>query len=435
MRDYFIRRLLLVPITLFGVTLLVFLITRIAPGGPMESALMKATMSQNGEAVKGGKESSGGSVMGDEAKAALAAQYGYDQPFLKAYFTWLGVVPREMKKVEADFEEGKKEVELTLPGGVVKVAVTRGEGSEGEMKAVEDVDLSAWKLRIESPQEVEKKWRRVNPGEEKGERVFAWKAVVYQARLNGVLQGYLGESSSYNESVWSMMMSRFPISIYYGVITMILTYVVCIPLGIVKAIKHRTPIDNVTSILVFVGYAIPGYVLGALLMVYLGARLGWFPIMDFVSENFSELSFFGKVGDLIHHSVLPLICYMVGAFAFLTMLMKNSLMDNLAADYVRTAAAKGVPFRTAVFRHALRNSIIPIATTFGQNVTLFVSGSMLIEKIFDIDGFGLLSYSAVLERDTPVIMGTLSIAALLMLLGNIISDVLVAMVDPRVSFK
>ena len=435
MRDYFIRRLLLVPITLFGVTLLVFLITRIAPGGPMEAALMEATMSKSGEAVRGGKEGGGGSGMDDKAKATLAAQYGYDQPFLKAYFTWLGIVPREKKKVEADFNDGEKTVDITLPGGVVKVVVTRTDDGRGEMRADEGADLSEWKLRIESPDDVEKKWRRVNPGEEIRDRKFAWKASIYQPKISGMLQGDLGESARYNEPVWDMMMSRFPISIYYGVITMILTYVVCIPLGIVKAIKHRTPIDNLTSILVFIGYAIPGYVLGALLMVYLGARLGWFPIMDFVSEDFSELSFFGKIGDLIHHSVLPLICYMVGAFAFLTMLMKNNLMDNLAADYVRTAAAKGVPYRTAVFRHALRNSIIPIATTFGQNITLFMAGSLLIEKIFDIDGFGLLSFSAVLERDTPVLMGTLTIFALLMLLGNIISDILVAMVDPRVSFK
>lgn len=413
---------------------MIFLLTRIAPGGPMEAALMAATMSQSGDAVRGGKESAGG-TMDEATKAALAAQFGYDQPLLKAYFTWLGVVPREMKKVEAAFAEGEKKVVLTLPGGLTKVEVTRSDDGEGEMTAVDGADLSDWKLLIESPREVEKKWRRVNPDEEKGDRVFAWKAAIYQPSFAGVLQGNLGESTRYNEPVWDMMMSRFPISIYYGVITIILTYVVCIPLGIVKAIKHRTPIDNVTSILVFIGYAIPGYVLGALLVVYLGARMGWFPIMDFVSENFSELSFWGKVGDLIHHSVLPLICYMVGSFAFLTMLVKNNLMDNLAADYVRTAAAKGVPFRTAVFRHALRNSIIPVATTFGQNITLFVSGSLLIEKIFDIDGFGLLSFNAVLERDTPVIMGTLSIAALLMLVGNIISDVLVAMVDPRVSFK
>ena len=416
--------------------MLVFLITRIAPGGPMEAALMAATMSQSGEAVRGGKESGGGgSGMDDAAKAALAAQYGYDQPLLKAYFTWLGVVPREMNKIEVDFEDGEKAAELTLPGGVIHVAVTRTDGGKGEKTTANEADLKGWRLRIESPADVEKKWHRVNSGEEIGDRKFKWRAAVYQARFAGVLQGYLGESTRYNEPVWDMMMSRFPISIYYGVITMILTYLVCIPLGIVKAIKHRTPIDNLTSILVFVGYAIPGYVLGSLLMVYFGARLGWFPIMDFVSENFSELSFFGKVGDLIHHSILPLICYMVTSFAFLTMLMKNNLMDNLAADYVRTAAAKGVPYRTAVFRHALRNSIIPIATTFGQNITLFVSGSLLIERIFDIDGFGLLSYHAVLERDTPVIMGTLTVAALLMLLGNIISDILVAMVDPRVSFK
>ncbi len=435
MRDYFIRRLLLVPITLFGVTLLVFLITRIAPGGPMEAALMAATMSQSGEAVRGGKESGGENGLDDVSKAALAAQYGYDQPFLKAYFTWLGFVPSEKKKVQADFKDEEKMVALTLPGGLIEVEVSRAEGSRGEMVTENENDLEGWKLRIESPQEVEKKWHRLNKGEEKGDRQFAWKAVVYQPRFAGVLQGDLGMSTRYNEPVWDMMLSRFPISIYYGVITMVFTYLVCIPLGIVKAINHRSPIDNVTSILVFVGYAIPGYVLGSLLMVYFGARLGWFPIMDFVSEDFGELSFFGKVGDLIHHSILPLICYMVGSFAFLTMLMKNNLMDNLAADYVRTAAAKGVPYRTAVFSHALRNSIIPIATTFGQNIVLFVSGSLLIEKIFDIDGFGLLSYSAVLERDTPVIMGTLSIAALLMLLGNVISDVLVALVDPRVSFK
>jgi microcin C transport system permease protein len=216
---------------------------------------------------------------------------------------------------------------------------------------------------------------------------------------------------------------------------MILTYAICIPLGVLKAIRHRTTLDTVSSILVFIGYAIPGYVLGAILVVYLGSRLGWFPIMGFVSPEFPTLSFWGKVRDLAHHSVLPLICYMISAFALLTMLMKNNLMDNLAADYVRTAAAKGLSWRNAVFRHAFRNSIIPIATTFGQNITLLVSGSILIEKIFDIDGFGLLSYNAVLERDYIVVMGTLTFAAFLMLIGNIISDVLVALVDPRVSFR
>ena len=121
--------------------------------------------------------------------------------------------------------------------------------------------------------------------------------------------------------------------------------------------------------------------------------------------------------------------------AFMTFMMKNNLMDNLAADYVRTAAAKGVPFRTAVFRHAFRNSIIPIATTFGQNITILVGGSFLIEKIFDINGFGLLQYNAILEQDEKVVLGVLAISATLMLIGNILSDLCVAAVDPRIRFK
>ena len=154
----------------------------------------------------------------------------------------------------------------------------------------------------------------------------------------------------------------------------------------------------------------------------------------FVSFSFAEKDFLGKTLDLLQHSVLPLICYMVGAFALVTMLLKNHLMDNLAADYIRTAVAKGVSFRRAVTGHALRNSLIPIATTFGQNITLLVSGSFLIETIFDIDGFGLLGLTAILDRDYPVVMGVVLLSSLLLLIGNILSDFLVALVDPRIRF-
>ena len=154
----------------------------------------------------------------------------------------------------------------------------------------------------------------------------------------------------------------------------------------------------------------------------------------FVSYDFHDRDFGGKVMDLVQHSVLPLICYMVGAFALVTMLLKNHLMDNLAADYMRTAVAKGVSFKRAVTGHAMRNSLIPIATTFGQNITLLVSGSFLIETIFDIDGFGLLALTAVLDRDYPIVMGVVLISSLLLLIGNILSDLLVAIVDPRIRF-
>jgi microcin C transport system permease protein len=155
----------------------------------------------------------------------------------------------------------------------------------------------------------------------------------------------------------------------------------------------------------------------------------------FTSYNFDDLTLGGKIGDLLHHAVLPLACYLVGSFAVTTLLMKNHLMDNLSADYVRTALAKGVSFNQAVLKHALRNSLIPIATTFGQNITLVVSGSFLIETVFDINGFGLLGLSSIFDRDYPVVMGVIFLASLLLLLGNILSDVLVALIDPRIRFK
>ena len=179
----------------------------------------------------------------------------------------------------------------------------------------------------------------------------------------------------------------------------------------------------------------PGYALGSLLLLYFSVRLEWFPMGGFVSLQFDDLSLWGKVKDLASHSALPLICYMMGSFALVTLLLKNHLMDNLASDYVRTAIAKGVSFRKSVTGHALRNSLIPIATTFGQNITLLVSGSFLIETIFDINGFGLLGLTSIVDRDYPVVMGVVFLASVLLLIGNILSDILVALVDPRIRFN
>jgi microcin C transport system permease protein len=259
--------------------------------------------------------------------------------------------------------------------------------------------------------------------------------VSYGDWLLKVVKGDLGESYRYNEPVWDVIRERFPISLYYGLVTLVITYAVCIPLGLLKAIRHRTVVDNVTSIFIFVGYAVPGYALGSLLLLYFSVRLDWLPMGGFVGNNFSELSPGEQLVDIIRHSVMPLTCYLVGSFAVVTLLLKNHLMDNLAADYMRTAVAKGVSFRRAVTGHAMRNSLIPIATTFGQNITLLVGGSFLIETIFDIDGFGLLGISSVLDRDYPVVMGVVFLSSLLLLVGNIISDVLVALVDPRIRFN
>jgi microcin C transport system permease protein len=340
MRDYFIRRFLLIPPTLLGITLVVFMITRFVPGGPFERAMMEMQQ-MNAQTGRGVSSAGQGMALSEEQINQLKAYYGLDKPPIVAYGIW----------------------------------------------------------------------------------------------LKNVLQGDLGNSYRYNEPVWDVIRERFPVSLFYGLITLVITYSVCIPLGILKAIKHRTFLDNATSIFVFAGYAIPGYVLGALLLLFFSARLGWFPMGGFSSYEFDDLSAFGKVADLARHAALPLCCYLVGSFAVTTLLMKNHLMDNLAADYVRTALAKGVSFRNAVLNHALRNSLIPIATTFGQNITLLVTGSFLIEKIFDINGFGLLGLTSILDRDYMVVMGIIFLASLLLMLGNILSDVLVAMIDPRIRFK
>lgn len=416
MTAYFIRRFLLLLPTLIGATLVVFGLTRIVPGGPMEKAMQQAlAMGDRG----GGGRDAGGS-MSDEQKEQLALLYGFDQPYLRAYVDWLGVWPREEQKQYVKFEDGKNEMPVTLkvllprdqwkPNNAYKVTqatVTRdGKLSTG--------DEDGWKARWEP----EKK-----------------RVAVFRPQFNGVLQGNFGNSLSYNLDVVQMMLSKMPVSLFYGLATFLLTYLVCIPLGIVKAIKHRTALDNATSVLIFIGYAIPGFLLGSMLVVYLAARMDWFPTDGFVSENFASMGFGGKVWDIMHHAVLPLTCYMISNFALMTMMMKNNLMDNLAADYVRTAIAKGASYRRAVLGHALRNSLIPIATTLGNVTLVFVTGSMLIERIFQIDGFGLLMIQSINDRDFPLVMGIITLDVILIVLGNILSDFFVAVTDPRVRFE
>ncbi|MDX2109740.1 MAG: ABC transporter permease [Verrucomicrobiota bacterium] len=339
MRDYFIRRFLLIPPTLLGVVLLVFIIVQFVPGGPMEQRMMEMQSMDSGG--RGARSAGQGMALSEEQMQRLKEYYGFDKPIPIRFINWVG------------------------------------------------------------------------------------KAA----------SGDLGESVKYGEPVTSIIRQRMPVSIFYGLLTLCITYSVCIPLGVMKAIRHRTFVDNSTSVLIFFGYSIPGYAMGALLILFFSIRMDWFPTGGFTSIMFDTLEPWEKVKDLFHHAVLPLSCYLISSFAVTTMLMKNQLMDNLAADYVRTAMAKGCSFRQAVLRHAMRNSLIPIATTFGQNVTLLVGGSFLIESIFDIEGFGLLGLTSILNRDYPIVIGVVFLSSGLLMLGNILSDMLVAVVDPRIRFK
>lgn len=337
MLGYILRRLLLVIPTLIGITIIVFTLTRMVPGGPIERMM---TAYQMANQQQSSQHSIAGNTLSQEQLDQLKQYYGFDKPILVSYFDWLG------KLVSFD----------------------------------------------------------------------------------------LGQSTRYYEPVWQTIKERLPISIFYGACTLVFTYLIAIPLGIFKALKHGEVEDFATSIIVFLGYAIPNYIVAIALLYTFSFHFEYFPMGGFNSDDFDYLPWQDQLLDIFDHAVLPLIAYISGSFAVMTFMVKNALLDNLSAQYVQTAIAKGLTFRQAVFRHALRNSLIPLATHFGNNISLILMGSFLIETIFNIDGFGLLGYESLIERDYPVVMGILVISALLTLLGNILSDICVALVDPRIRF-
>jgi microcin C transport system permease protein len=273
-------------------------------------------------------------------------------------------------------------------------------------------------------------WLGLWPDEDKG------------GALSGVLEGDFGTSYRYNDPVLETIVSKFPISIYFGLIGYLASWLICIPLGVFKALKHRSLFDTTTSVVVFIGYSIPGFVAAILLMLLFATDL-WglriFPLGGFRSEGWDEWVAHGEywraIKDQLWHTAIPLVAYVMASFATMTILMKNSLLDNLNADYVRTAFAKGLPERRVIFVHALRNSLIPICVGIGNAIGLVLAGSFLIEKTCNIPGMGLLGFNSIVERDYPVIMGILVFAVVLRLVGNILSDIVLALVDPRVRFS
>jgi microcin C transport system permease protein len=246
-----------------------------------------------------------------------------------------------------------------------------------------------------------------------------------------------GESFTYEEPVIDVIASKFPVSLQFGIISLLLSYVICIPLGIYKAAKHNSFFDRASSITIFAMYSIPGFMLAILLIVAFagGSFLEWFPVGELYSDEYEELSSWGQIKDRVHHFILPLGAYMIGSFTVLTMLMKNTMMEEVQKDYIRTAKAKGLSEKSVFLKHALRNALVPIVTGIGSFLGVFFAGSMLIEVIFNLDGMGLLGYQSLLERDYNVIMGLTFIQSLIMLVGNLISDLAYVLVDPRIDFS
>lgn len=338
MTTYLIRRLLLMVVTLAGISVVVFVLTQMVPGGPVEQAITRARSAQS---QAGGSAATSTVQLSPQELENIRAYFGFDKPIHVRYATWVG----------------------------------------------------------------------------------------------NMLRFDFGQSYDHRKPVWEVVKSKFPISIFFGLTSWLLTYLISVPLGIVKALKDRSAFDTVTSLLTSVGYVIPGYVLGVFLIVFFagGTYLKWFPTGGITSEGWAYFPLYWKVLDFLHHMVLPLICYVIGNFAVLTLLMKNSLLEELNKDYIRTALAKGVSYRTAVVHHAVRNSLIPLVTGIGSVFTIIFTGSLLIEKVFEIDGMGRLVYDSMVNRDYNVVLAIIMLTSLLTLIGRLVSDLAYVVVDPRIN--
>ena len=314
-----------------------------------------------------------------------------------------------------------------VPGGPVEqmVAQLQGRDSGGEGAAVAGAGYRGRQgVDAERIAEIERFYGFDQPAPERFVRMLG-----QFARFD------LGQSFYHQQDVWTLVRSKLPVSISLGLWTFLLTYSVSVPLGIAKAVRAGSRFDTVTSILVLAGYAIPGFVLGVLLLVLFGGQLQWFPLRGLTSANWETLSWGAKVVDYLWHIALPVTASVLGAFAVTTLLTRNAMLEEIGKQYVLAARAKGLSERQLLIRHVLRNALIPIVTGFpAAFVGAFFTGSLLIETLFSLDGLGLLSYESVMRRDYPVVLGTLYLFTLIGLLTKLVSDLCYLWVDPRVKF-
>jgi microcin C transport system permease protein len=259
----------------------------------------------------------------------------------------------------------------------------------------------------------------------------------YVIWLKNISRLDFGRSFTYGEPVRDVIFSKFPVSLQFGIASLILTYLICIPLGIAKAIRAGSIFDSVSGLVLYFTYSIPPLVLGIFLIVFFagGSHFNWFPIGMLQSDDYDSFNLWGKIMDRSQHFVLPLICYMIGGFTELSMLMRNSMLDVIKQDYVRTARAKGLSEKVVNYKHALRNALIPIATGLGGFFKVFLAGSLIVETVFNLDGIGHLSYTSILSRDYNVIMGLIFMTSVVLMLGRVFSDSIYVLIDPRIDFK
>ncbi len=258
--------------------------------------------------------------------------------------------------------------------------------------------------------------------------------VQYAKWVKGLLHLDLGRSFSPDRrKVWDKIKERLPVTILINVLSMILILVVAIPLGVRAAVRQNSLFDQVTTVLVFLAYAAPAFWVALLLMLFFGIELNLLPVSGLHSlMGYEQMSFWQKVADWASHLVLPVFVSAIGSLAGFSRYTRSSMLEVLRQDYVTTARAKGLPERVVIYRHALRNALLPLITILGLSIPGLIGGSVIFESIFAIPGVGQLMWSAVMARDYPVLMGNLVIVSVLTLLGNLLADIGYAAVDPRI---
>jgi len=355
--SYILRRLALIPLTLFGIITLNFLIVQVAPGGPVERVLAQMRGLDPGRMA-------GFSGGADTARMASSTT--------SAYRGAQGMDPEFIKSIERQFGFDK-------------------------------------------------------PPHER-----------YVLMVKNYVAFDLGESFYRTIDVGDLILEKMPVSISLGLWSTLIIYLVSIPMGIAKAVRDGSRFDIGTSYVIVIGYAVPSFMFAILLIVLFagGSYFNWFPLRGLTSDNWDQLSFGGKVLDYFWHLTLPILAMVVGGFASLTMLTKNSFMEEINKQYVLTARAKGLTERRVLYGHVFRNAMLIVIAAFPATlVGVLFTGSLLIEVIFSLDGLGLLGYQAIIDRDYPVVFGTLYVFSIIGLLLNLISDLAYHMVDPRIDFE
>jgi microcin C transport system permease protein len=262
--------------------------------------------------------------------------------------------------------------------------------------------------------------------------------VRYFEMLKNFATFNFGRSFMQNKDVWALIREKLPVSISLGFWTILVSYLISVPLGIAKAVREGSRFDTISTVFVLIGFAIPGFVLGVFLIVLFAGGSFWdvFPLRGLTSDNWDDLAWPARIADYFWHLALPLTCYVIGSFAIMTMLTKNTFIEEMRKQYVLVARAKGLPQKRVLWKHVLRNAMIPIVTGFPSAfIAAFFAGSLLIESLFSLDGLGLLSYDSIVRRDYPVVLASLFLYTLIGLLVKLIADVMYVLVDPRVQFQ